>query len=122
MKPPLQEEEAWLQQCVQGINDELDGGSEGEAPRDDCYDSSSLPDDISVVKLLYPRAKNDPVRTLEFVGKLDERCWRWNTEQRCSYQLQRKVHVPGPDCRDLANYAINPERFRKAFEGPPAAS
>lgn len=229
--PDMQEEEAWLQQCAQRINDELEGlglegGSEGEAPRDDCYDSSSLPDDISVVKvedsfegerpgrrskkiwlvpidfdkleipqpdfempgsdcllskeqlrsiyesslsignfasrllvhlfpelfthenlrkqyncsgslgkkqldparirlirhyvqLLYPRAKNDRVWTLEFVGKLDERCRRRDTEQRRSYQQQRKVHVPGPECRDLANYAINPERFREEFEGPP---
>ncbi|NIG59545.1 BEN domain-containing protein 3 [Pontoporia blainvillei] len=229
--PDMQEEEAWLQQCAQRINDELEGlgldaGSEGEPPRDDCYDSSSLPDDISVVKvedsfegerpgrrskkiwlvpidfdkleipqpdfevpgadcllskeqlrsiyesslsignfasrllvhlfpelfthenlrkqyncsgslgkkqldpsriklirhyvqLLYPRAKNDRVWTLEFVGKLDERCRRRDTEQRRSYQQQRKVHVPGPECRDLASYAINPERFREEFEGPP---
>uniref|UniRef100_I3MWR9 BEN domain containing 3 n=1 Tax=Ictidomys tridecemlineatus TaxID=43179 RepID=I3MWR9_ICTTR len=227
----MQEEEAWLQQCAQRINDELEGlglegGSEGETLRDDCYDSSSLPDDLSVVKvedsfegerpgrrskkiwlvpidfdkleipqpdfevpgadcllskeqlrsiyesslsignfasrllvhlfpelfthenlrkqyncsgslgkkqldpariklirhyvqLLYPRAKNDRVWTLEFVGKLDERCRRRDTEQRRSYQQQRKVHVPGPECRDLASYAINPERFREEFEGPP---
>uniref|UniRef100_A0A8C9Q435 BEN domain containing 3 n=1 Tax=Spermophilus dauricus TaxID=99837 RepID=A0A8C9Q435_SPEDA len=229
--PDMQEEEAWLQQCAQRINDELEGlglegGSEGETLRDDCYDSSSLPDDLSVVKvedsfegerpgrrskkiwlvpidfdkleipqpdfevpgadcllskeqlrsiyesslsignfasrllvhlfpelfthenlrkqyncsgslgkkqldpariklirhyvqLLYPRAKNDRVWTLEFVGKLDERCRRRDTEQRRSYQQQRKVHVPGPECRDLASYAINPERFREEFEGPP---
>ncbi|XP_010620114.1 BEN domain-containing protein 3 isoform X2 [Fukomys damarensis] len=229
--PDMQEEEAWLQQCAQRINDELEGlglegGSEGEPPRDDCYDSSSLPDDISVVKvedsfegerpgrrskkiwlvpidfdkldipqpefevpgtdcllskeqlrsiyesslsignfasrllvhlfpelfthenlrkqyncsgslgkkqldpariklirhyvqLLYPRAKNDRVWTLEFVGKLDERCRRRDTEQRRSYQQQRKVHVPGPECRDLASYAINAERFREEYEGPP---
>ncbi|XP_032714138.1 BEN domain-containing protein 3 [Lontra canadensis] len=229
--PDVQEEEAWLQQCAQRLNDELeglalDGGSEGEPARDDCYDSSSLPDDISVVKvedsfegerpgrrskkiwlvpidfdkleipqpdfevpgadcllskeqlrsiyesslsignfasrllvhlfpelfthenlrkqyncsgslgkkqldpsriklirhyvqLLYPRAKNDRVWTLEFVGKLDERCRRRDTEQRRSYQQQRKVHVPGPECRDLTSYAINPERFREEFEGPP---
>uniref|UniRef100_A0A8C5KP52 BEN domain containing 3 n=1 Tax=Jaculus jaculus TaxID=51337 RepID=A0A8C5KP52_JACJA len=230
--PDMQEEEAWLQQCAQRINDELEGlgpeaGSEGEPPRDDCYDSASLPDDISVVKvedgldgerpgrrskkiwlvpidfdkleipqpdfevpgaterllsreqlrgiyesslsignfasrllvhlfpelfthenlrkqyncsgslgkkqldparirlirhyvqLLYPRAKNDRVWTLEFVGKLDERCRRRDTEQRRSYQQQRKVHAPGPECRDLAAYATNPERFRDEFEGPP---
>ncbi|XP_055981066.1 BEN domain-containing protein 3 [Sorex fumeus] len=230
--PDMQEDEAWLQQCIQRLNEELeglgpDGGSEGEGGRDDCYDSASLPDDISVVKvedsfegerpgrrskkiwlvpidfdkleipqpdfevpggaecllskeqlrsiyesslsignfasrllvhlfpelfthenlrkqyncsgslgkkqldpgrirlirhyvqLLYPRAKNDRVWTLEFVGKLDERCRRRDTEQRRSYQQQRKVHVPSPECRELASYAINPERFREEFEGPP---
>lgn len=229
--PDMQEDEAWLQQCIQRLNEELDslgpdGGSEGEPARDDCYDSASLPDDVSVVKvedsfegerpgrrskkiwlvpidfeklevpppdfevpgadcllskeqlrsiyesslsignfasrllvhlfpelftpenlrkqyncsgslgkkqldparirlirhyvqLLYPRAKNDRVWTLEFVGKLDERCRRRDTEQRRSYQQQRKVHAPSPECRDLAGYAINPERFREEFEGPP---
>ncbi|KAG5856138.1 hypothetical protein ANANG_G00004840 [Anguilla anguilla] len=52
------------------------------------------------VQLLYPRAKNDRVWTLEFVGKLDERCRRRDTEQRRSYQQQRK-------------------RFREDFEIPP---
>lgn len=229
--PDMQEEEAWLQQCAQRIDDELEGlgpdaGSEGEPPRDDCYDSSSLPDDVSVVKvedglegerpgrrskkiwlvpidfdklqipqpdfevpgadcllsreqlrgiyesslsignfasrllvhlfpelfthenlrkqyncsgslgkkqldpariklirhyvqLLYPRAKNDRVWTLEFVGKLDERCRRRDTEQRRSYQQQRRGHGPGPESRDLASYPVNPERFREEFEGPP---
>ncbi|XP_062325198.1 BEN domain-containing protein 3 [Osmerus eperlanus] len=46
------------------------------------------------VQLLYPRAKNDRVWTLEFVGKLDERCRRRDTEQRRSYQQQRKVYPP----------------------------
>ncbi|XP_049627128.1 BEN domain-containing protein 3 [Suncus etruscus] len=231
--PDMQEDEAWLQQCIQRLNEELDslgpdgGGSEGEPARDDCYDSASLPDDVSVVKvedsldgerpgrrskkiwlvpidfeklevpppdfevpgaadcllskeqlrsiyesslsignfasrllvhlfpelftpenlrkqyncsgslgkkqldpariklirhyvqLLYPRAKNDRVWTLEFVGKLDERCRRRDTEQRRSYQQQRKVHAPSPECRDLAGFALNPERFREEFEGPP---
>lgn len=230
--PDVQEEEAWLQQCAQRMDDELealglDGGSEGEPPRDDCYDSSSLPDDVSAVKvedsfegerpgrrskkiwlvpidfdklevpqpdfevpgadcllskeqlrgiyesslsignfasrllvhlfpelfthenlrkqyncsgslgkkqldpsrirlirhyvqLLYPRAKNDRVWTLEFVGKLDERCRRRDTEQRRSYQQQRKVHVPGPEGRDPAAYAVSSaERFREEYEGPP---
>ncbi|XP_028903224.1 BEN domain-containing protein 3 isoform X1 [Ornithorhynchus anatinus] len=71
------------------------------------------------VQLLYPRAKNDRVWTLEFVGKLDERCRRRDTEQRRSYQQQRKVHVPGPDRRDFLAYAINPERFREELDGPP---
>ncbi|XP_072499075.1 BEN domain-containing protein 3 isoform X1 [Notamacropus eugenii] len=71
------------------------------------------------VQLLYPRAKNDRVWTLEFVGKLDERCRRRDTEQRRTYQQQRKVLVPGLERRDFMNYAINPERFREEFEGPP---
>ncbi|XP_038253104.1 BEN domain-containing protein 3 [Dermochelys coriacea] len=228
--PDVQEEEAWLQQCAQRINDELESmymdGSECEQMRDDCYDSSSLPDDVSIIKvedsfeyerpgrrskkiwlvpidfdkldipppdfdvpipdyllnkeqikniyesslsignfasrllvhlfpelfthenlrkqyncsgslgkkqldptriklirhyvqILYPRAKNDRVWTLEFVGKLDERCRRRDTEQRRTYQQQRKVHVPGPERREFLTYAINPERFREEFEGPP---
>ncbi|XP_012877860.1 PREDICTED: BEN domain-containing protein 3 [Dipodomys ordii] len=228
--PDMQEEEAWRQQCAQRLNDELEGlgleaGSDGDAARDDCYDSFGLPD-ISVVKvedsfegerpgrrskkiwlvpidfdkldipqpdfevpgadcllskeqlrsiyesslsignfasrllvhlfpelfthenlrkqyncsgslgkkqldptriklirhyvqLLYPRAKNDRVWTLEFVGKLDERCRRRDTEQRRSYQQQRKVHVPGPEGADLAGYPVKPEKFREEFEGPP---
>ncbi|NXV73933.1 BEND3 protein, partial [Atlantisia rogersi] len=228
--PDVQEEEAWLQQCVQRINDELENtymdGSECDQMRDDCYDSSSLPDDVSIIKvedsfeyekpgrrskkiwlvpidfdkldfpppdfdvpvsdyllnkeqiksiyesslsignfasrllvllfpelfthenlrkqyncsgslgkkqldptriklirhyvqILYPRAKNDRVWTLEFVGKLDERCRRRDTEQRRTYQQQRKIHMPGPDRREFLSYAINPERFREEFEGPP---
>uniref|UniRef100_G1NLA4 BEN domain-containing protein n=1 Tax=Meleagris gallopavo TaxID=9103 RepID=G1NLA4_MELGA len=228
--PDVQEEEAWLQQCVQRINEELENvymdGSECDQLRDDCYDSSSLPDDVSIIKvedsfeyekpgrrskkiwlvpidfdkldfpppdfdvpvpdyllnkeqikniyesslsignfasrllvllfpelfthenlrkqyncsgslgkkqldptriklirhyvqILYPRAKNDRVWMLEFVGKLDERCRRRDTEQRRSYQQQRKVHMPGPERREFLSYAINPERFREEFEGPP---
>uniref|UniRef100_A0A8C5RPD5 BEN domain containing 3 n=1 Tax=Laticauda laticaudata TaxID=8630 RepID=A0A8C5RPD5_LATLA len=228
--PAMQERKAWLQHCVQRINDELESmymdDSENEQIRDDCYDSSSLPDDVSVIKvednfeyerpgrrskkiwlvpidfdkldipspdfdvpvsdyllskeqlkniyesslsignfasrllvhlfpelftpenlrkqyncsgslgkkqldpiriklirhyvqMLYPRAKNDRVWTLEFVGKLDERCRRRDTEQRRTYQLQRKVHVPGPERREFLTYAINPERFKEEFEGPP---
>ncbi|KAM5256523.1 BEN domain-containing protein 3 [Ctenodactylus gundi] len=54
--PDMQEEAAWLQQCAQRLDDELEGlgaegGSDGDAPRDDCYDSCSLPDDVSVVKV-----------------------------------------------------------------------
>ncbi|MBN3291876.1 BEND3 protein, partial [Polypterus senegalus] len=70
------------------------------------------------VQLLYPRAKNDRVWTLEFVGKLDERCRRRDTEQRRSYQLQRKVYIPETEHRDLVNYHVNPERFKEEFEGP----
>lgn len=42
------------------------------------------------VQLLYPQASNDRVWMLEFVGKLDERCRRRDTEQRRSYLQQRK--------------------------------
>ncbi|XP_053566571.1 BEN domain-containing protein 3 isoform X2 [Bombina bombina] len=226
--PDVQEDEAWLEQCVQKINDELESvfmdGSECDDMRDDCYDSCSLPDDLSVVKvedstdldksgrrskkvwlvpfdfekfdipapdfevpfphfllskeqikniyesslsignfasrllvhlfpelfthenlrkqfncsgslgkkpldpvrlklirhyvqMLYPRAKNDRVWTLEFVGKLDERCRRRDTEQRRSYQQQRKVFVP--EKRDFMSFEMNPERFRELIEGPP---
>ncbi|XP_056446073.1 BEN domain-containing protein 3 [Gadus chalcogrammus] len=45
------------------------------------------------VQLLYPQARNDRVWMFEFVGKLDERCRRRDTEQRRSYQQQRKVYV-----------------------------
>ncbi|KAF7253272.1 BEN domain-containing protein 3 [Varanus komodoensis] len=228
--PAMQERKAWLQHCVQRINDELENmyldDSENEQMREDCYDSSSLPDDVSIVKvednfeyerpgrrskkiwlvpidfdkldipppdfevpisdyllskeqlkniyesslsignfasrllvhlfpelfthenlrkqyncsgslgkkqldpiriklirhyvqMLYPRAKNDRVWTLEFVGKLDERCRRRDTEQRRTYQLQRKVHMPGPERREFLTYAINSERFKEEFEGPP---
>ncbi|XP_034051283.1 BEN domain-containing protein 3 [Thalassophryne amazonica] len=44
------------------------------------------------VQLVYPRARNDRVWMLEFVGKLDERCRRRDTEQRRSYLQQRKVY------------------------------
>ncbi|XP_053316817.1 BEN domain-containing protein 3 [Spea bombifrons] len=228
--PDVHDDDVWLQQCVQRINDELESvlmdGSECDDTRDDCYDSASLPDDLSVVKLedgmdtdrpgrrskkvwlvpfdfdridipppdfevpypqflltkeqlkniyesslsignfaskllvhlfpelfthenlrkqyncsgslgkkqldpvrvklirhyvqmLYPRAKNDRVWTLEFVGKLDERCRRRDTEQRRSYQQQRKVYVPVPERRDFVHFDLNPERFRDLIEEPP---
>ncbi|XP_056422210.1 BEN domain-containing protein 3 isoform X2 [Hyla sarda] len=71
------------------------------------------------VQILYPRAKNDRVWTLEFVGKLDERCRRRDTEQRRSYQQQRRVYVPMPERRDLASFDMNTERYRDLIEGPP---
>ncbi|XP_063297373.1 BEN domain-containing protein 3 isoform X2 [Pelobates fuscus] len=228
--PDVQDDGAWLQHCVQRINDELESvfmdGSECDDLRDDCYDSASLPDDLSIVKvedgidsdrpgrrskkiwlvpldfdktdiplpdfevpypqyllskeqikniyesslsignfasrllvhlfpelfthenlrkqyncsgslgkkpldpirvklirhyvqMLYPRAKNDRVWTLEFVGKLDERCRRRDTEQRRSYQQQRKVFVPVPERRDFVPFELNPERYRDLIEGPP---
>ncbi|XP_063773138.1 BEN domain-containing protein 3 isoform X2 [Pseudophryne corroboree] len=227
--PDVQEEDIWLQQCVQRINDELESvfmdGSECDDIRDDCYDSN-LPDDLSLVKvedgadidkpgrrskkiwlvpfdfdnidipapdfevpfpqfllskeqikniyetslsignfasrllvhlfpelfthenlrkqyncsgslgkkqldpvriklirhyvqMLYPRARNDRVWTLEFVGKLDERCRRRDTEQRRSYQQQRKVYVPMPERRDFVPFELNSDRYRDLIEGPP---
>ena len=74
------------------------------------------------VQLLYPRTKKDHRWTLEFVGKLDESCRCRDMEQRCSYQQQCKVHVPGPECQDLGSYEINLKRFHEEFEGSPAAS
>ncbi|XP_018409030.1 PREDICTED: BEN domain-containing protein 3 [Nanorana parkeri] len=229
--PDIQEDDIWLQQCVQRINDELESlfmdGSECDDMRDDCYESN-LPDDLSIVKVedgtdndmekqgrkskkiwlvpfdfdkidipppdfevpfpqfllskeqlkniyetslsignfasrllvhlfpelfthenlrkqyncsgslgkkpldpvrvklirhyvqtLYPRAKNDRVWTLEFVGKLDERCRRRDTEQRRSYQQQRKVYVPLPERRDFVPFELTSERYRDLIEGPP---
>ncbi|KAI1895035.1 hypothetical protein AGOR_G00102120 [Albula goreensis] len=83
------------------------------------------------VQLLYPRAKNDRVWTLEFVGKLDERCRRRDTEQRRSYQQQRKVYAPDPE-PELGDFAasacqvggqvvgtLGVDRFKDDFEIPP---
>ncbi|XP_041710859.2 BEN domain-containing protein 3 [Coregonus clupeaformis] len=76
------------------------------------------------VQLLYPRAKNDRVWTLEFVGKLDERCRRRDTEQRRSYQQQRKVYAPELEQEPVDFVAacqvnqLNTERL-KDFEIPP---
>ncbi|KAM9316631.1 BEN domain-containing protein 3 [Gastrophryne carolinensis] len=227
--PDVQDDDLWLQQCVQRINDELEShfmdSSECDEMRDDYYESN-LPDDLSIVKveddsehdkagrkskkiwllpfdfdktdiplpdfevpfpqfllskeqlksiyetslsignfasrllvhlfpelftqenlrkqyncsgsqgkkqldpirvklirhyvqLLYPRAKNDRIWTLEFVGKLDERCRRRDTEQRRSYQQQRKVYVPLGDGKDLVPFEVNSERYRDLVEGPP---
>ncbi|TRY60158.1 hypothetical protein DNTS_003732 [Danionella cerebrum] len=54
------------------------------------------------VQLLYPQAKSDRVWTLEFVGKLDERCRRRDTDQRRSYQQHKKACSPDqePDAKD----------------------
>ncbi|KAG8582389.1 hypothetical protein GDO81_008032 [Engystomops pustulosus] len=71
------------------------------------------------VQILYPRAKNDRVWTLEFVGKLDERCRRRDTEQRRSYQQHRKVYVPMPERQDFVSFDFNTERYRDLIEGPP---
>lgn len=73
------------------------------------------------VQLLYPRAKNDRVWTLEFVGKLDERCRRRDTEQRRSYQQQRKTYTSDQDS-DLGDYMtasqITPDRPKEDFDVP----
>ncbi|XP_058242259.1 BEN domain-containing protein 3 isoform X1 [Hemibagrus wyckioides] len=73
------------------------------------------------VQLLYPRAKNDRVWTLEFVGKLDERCRRRDTEQRRSYQQQRKIYTSDQDL-DLGDFIsasqIASDRPKEDFEVP----
>ncbi|XP_066535363.1 BEN domain-containing protein 3 [Hoplias malabaricus] len=75
------------------------------------------------VQLLYPRARNDRVWTLEFVGKLDERCRRRDTEQRRSYQQNRKVSISEQeDPRDFGTskiHTLNPERLKEDFDVPP---
>lgn len=81
------------------------------------------------VQLVYPQAKNNRVWLLEFVGKLDERCRRRDTEQRRSYLQQRKVYGPeseqdlfcqltqlNPDVReDLDIPSLPPEKSSKDF-------
>ncbi|XP_062379179.1 BEN domain-containing protein 3 isoform X1 [Sardina pilchardus] len=74
------------------------------------------------VQLLYPRAKNDRVWTLEFVDKLDERCRRRDTEQRRSYQQQRKVFVPKSEQEFVTASQISQltsERLKEDYEMPP---
>ncbi|XP_007575796.1 BEN domain-containing protein 3 [Poecilia formosa] len=81
------------------------------------------------VQLVYPRARNDRVWMLEFVGKLDERCRRRDTEQRRSYLQQRKVggqeleqeflchinHIT-PDAREDSDIpSLPPEKSSKDF-------
>ncbi|XP_063039578.1 BEN domain-containing protein 3 [Engraulis encrasicolus] len=74
------------------------------------------------VQLLYPQAKNDRVWTLEFVDKLDERCRRRDTEQRRSYQQQRKVYVPKSE-QDFVTVSqisqLTSDRLREDYEMPP---
>lgn len=74
------------------------------------------------VQLLYPRAKNDRVWTLEFVGKLDERCRRRDTDQRRSYQQQRKFYTSDQEL-DLGDFMstglITSDRLKEDFEVPP---
>ncbi|KAI7805862.1 BEN domain-containing protein 3, partial [Triplophysa rosa] len=74
------------------------------------------------VQLLYPQAKNDRVWTLEFVGKLDERCRRRDTDQRRSYQQQRKSYSPDqePDPKDSQTAGqiniLTSDRSKEDFE------
>ncbi|KAM7376641.1 hypothetical protein PAMP_006364 [Pampus punctatissimus] len=66
------------------------------------------------VQLVYPRAKNDRVWMLEFVGKLDERCRRRDTEQRRSYLQQRKVYGQDSDQEFLCQLnQLNPDNARE---------
>uniref|UniRef100_A0A3Q3MH58 BEN domain containing 3 n=1 Tax=Mastacembelus armatus TaxID=205130 RepID=A0A3Q3MH58_9TELE len=66
------------------------------------------------VQLVYPRAKNDRVWMLEFVGKLDERCRRRDTEQRRSYLQQRKVCGQESDQDFICQLnQLNPDHFRE---------
>ncbi|KAM9356187.1 BEN domain-containing protein 3 isoform 2-T3 [Pholidichthys leucotaenia] len=60
------------------------------------------------VQLVYPRAQNDRVWMLEFVGKLDERCRRRDTEQRRSHLHHRRVYGPESEQDHL-----NPENPRE---------
>ncbi|KAM6968632.1 BEN domain-containing protein 3 [Tautogolabrus adspersus] len=71
------------------------------------------------VQLVYPRAKNDRVWMLEFVGKLDERCRRRDTEQRRSYLQQRKVYGQESEQDFLCQMnQFNPDSMREDPEIP----
>ncbi|XP_074516761.1 BEN domain-containing protein 3 [Sebastes fasciatus] len=66
------------------------------------------------VQLVYSRAKNDRVWMLEFVGKLDERCRRRDTEQRRSYLQQRKVYGQDTEQDFLCQLnQLNPDSMRE---------
>nr|XP_057946541.1 BEN domain-containing protein 3 isoform X2 [Doryrhamphus excisus]XP_057946542.1 BEN domain-containing protein 3 isoform X2 [Doryrhamphus excisus] len=75
------------------------------------------------VQLVYPRARNDRVWMLEFVGKLDERCRRRDTEQRRSYLQHRKVYGQDAEQDFLLNQlqedpeipSLPPEKSSKDF-------
>ncbi|KAM8916803.1 BEN domain-containing protein 3 isoform 1-T2 [Spinachia spinachia] len=71
------------------------------------------------VQLVYSRAKNDRVWMLEFVGKLDERCRRRDTEQRRSYLQQRKVFGQESDQDFLCHLnQLNPDGLREDLDAP----
>uniref|UniRef100_UPI0037E7A6D2 BEN domain-containing protein 3 n=1 Tax=Semicossyphus pulcher TaxID=241346 RepID=UPI0037E7A6D2 len=66
------------------------------------------------VQLVYSRAKNDRVWMLEFVGKLDERCRRRDTEQRRSYLQQRRAYGQESEQDFLCQLnQLNPESMRE---------
>ncbi|KAM4542360.1 BEN domain-containing protein 3 [Odontesthes bonariensis] len=66
------------------------------------------------VQLVYPRVKNDRVWMLEFVGKLDERCRRRDTEQRRSYLQQRKGYSTESEQEFLCQVnQFNPDNARE---------
>lgn len=68
------------------------------------------------VQLVYPRARNDRVWMLEFVGKLDERCRRRDTEQRRSYLQQRKVYSQETEQDFLCQ--LNPDSMKEEADVP----
>lgn len=71
------------------------------------------------VQLLHPRAKNDRVWMLEFVGKLDERCRRRDTEQRRSYLQQRRLFTPESEQDFLCQLnQLNPDGTREEVDAP----
>lgn len=71
------------------------------------------------VQLLHPRAKNDRVWMLEFVGKLDERCRRRDTEQRRSYLQQRRLFMPESEQDFLCQLnQLNPDGTREEADAP----
>ncbi|XP_068574184.1 BEN domain-containing protein 3 [Cebidichthys violaceus] len=71
------------------------------------------------VQLVYSRAKNDRVWMLEFVGKLDERCRRRDTEQRRSYLQQRKVYGQESEQDFLCHLnQLNPDSMREDPDAP----
>ncbi|XP_077433407.1 BEN domain-containing protein 3 [Vanacampus margaritifer] len=69
------------------------------------------------VQLVYPRARNDRVWMQEFVGKLDERCRRHDTEQRRSYLQHRKVYSHDTE-QDFFLNQIHPDGTREDPEIP----
>lgn len=74
------------------------------------------------VQLVYPPARNDRVWMLEFVGKLDERCRRRDTEQRRSYLQQRRLYGPDSEqdflCQLNQLNQLNPESIREEADVP----
>ncbi|TNM95893.1 hypothetical protein fugu_016976 [Takifugu bimaculatus] len=69
------------------------------------------------VQLVYPQATNDRVWMVEFVGKLDERCRRRETEQRRSYTQQRRVFGQDSEQDFLLN-PLHPDGVREEAEIP----